>query len=231
MIVLENIHKKFSEKTVLFERVSLTINPKTINIVTGLSGSGKTTLLKLIRGEIIPDAGTVKIAGKDVSRLRSASKKRLFRSVSMVYQEGKLIDERTVIENIALPLRINGIHGAKLRERVYELLEKFDLEEKAFVSCGVLSGGERRYVSIARAIAFSPSVLLLDEPLNGLDSKSRGKLTDFLCNINETEDLTVLWATHDLSELSKYPDPYIYEIKDKKVKLSRNEIDTTDCWL
>lgn len=225
MIVLENVHKKFGDR-VIFENLKATFNPFSLNIITGPSGSGKTTLLRMLRGEIPADAGRIRIKDKEIGKLRQSSMNLLARSVAMVYQEGFLLDDRSAIENIALPLRISGVHGSALRKKVYEITEKLQISNLSFINCGDLSGGERRLVSIARALAFSPSVILLDEPLSNLDRNLKTRISEFLCNLSVNEKIMVIWATHDTDEIADTVHPYIFTIKDHRLELSQTIIPT-----
>ncbi|MBU1220304.1 ATP-binding cassette domain-containing protein [Myxococcota bacterium] len=223
MIILENVHKKFGDR-VIFENLKASFNPFSLNIITGPSGSGKTTLLRMLRGEIPADAGRIRVKDKEIGKLRESSRSLLARSIAMVYQEGNLLDDRSAIENIALPLRIAGIHGSALRNKVYEITEKLEISSLSFINCGDLSGGERRLISIARALAFSPSVILLDEPLANLDKTMRKRISEFLCNLSVNEKILVIWATHDVHEIADTVHPYVFTIKNHRLELSQTII-------
>ncbi|MGM0596498.1 MAG: cell division ATP-binding protein FtsE [Myxococcota bacterium] len=217
MIEVKNLHKSFPEKPGLIDGISFHIYPCTLTVVTGKSGSGKTTLLKLIRGEIAPDKGRIKINNKDINRLRNKSIRIFRQKTGIVYQEPKLLDDRSVVENIALPLRIAGIHGTVLRSRVEKMLELFSLTQFAFTFAGKMSGGERQKISIARALVSSPRILLLDEPASGLDPDSREEFATLIHSLPTEENITIIVATHNSSLLENLGVHGILTLKNGKI--------------
>jgi ABC-type ATPase involved in cell division len=218
MLRLERITKTFPHKENLLKDLNFSLYPKSFSIITGHSGTGKTTILKMIRGEIKPDSGKVLVSGKEVAKLNKSSTIKLRRSISMVYQDSKLLNDRSVVENIALPLRIQGVHGAVLKNRVEELLDLFNLNKIAFTRAGILSGGEKRKIAIARALSTSPQILLADEPTTGLDPVSAKEIIKILIALAEKENISILLATHQPHVISMLNAYDIFEIKKGKLK-------------
>ncbi|MBU1239888.1 ATP-binding cassette domain-containing protein [Myxococcota bacterium] len=218
MITIQNLSKTFSQREPLFSGASLTIAPHTVTVITGPSGSGKTTLLRMIRGEEPYDSGRILLDRKEVSRLNSRSLMMLRRDMGMVCQENNLLAERSVLENIALPLRIKGIHGALLRTRVEKMIELFKLEKVAFTACGVISGGEKRKVSMARAMSVAPGILLADEPSAGLDPLQTLELITILFALPLEEGTTLIVATHNPTLLEGLGVHGTYRIRDGQLQ-------------
>ncbi len=197
MITIQNLSKIFPKRDPLFNGASLVIPSHSVTVITGPSGSGKTTLLRMIRGDEPYEGGRILIDRHEVARLNRRSSMMLKRDMAMVCQENNLLPERSVLENIALPLRIKGLHGTLLRTRVEKMVELFRLEDVAFTACGVLSGGEKRKVSLARALSVSPGILLADEPSGGLDPLQTIELVTLLFALPLEEGTTLVIATHN----------------------------------
>ena len=207
----------FPKRDPLFQGASLTVLPSTITVITGPSGSGKTTLLRMIRGEEPYDKGRILVDRREVARLNKKSLMMLRRDMGMVCQESNLLLERTVVENIALPLRIKGTHGALLRKRVEKMIELFKLERLAFAPCATLSGGEKRKVAMARAMAPAPPILLADEPALGLDPVATLELITLLFALPIEENTTLIVATHNPTLLEGLGVHGTYRIKEGKL--------------
>jgi ABC-type ATPase involved in cell division len=217
MIQIQNIKKTFAKREQLFNGLNLQVFPSTLSVVTGLTGSGKSTLLKMVRGDIKPDSGRIMVNGKDVNKLNNRSKMVLKRTIAMICQESNLLDNRTVIENIALPMRIQGIHGAPLKNRVEKLIEIFGLEKLAYLSAGILSGGEKRKVTMARSLVGNPTILLADEPASGLDPESTREIISILYKLPYEDGTTVLIATHSPALLEGLGVHGTFTIKNGKI--------------
>jgi cell division transport system ATP-binding protein len=165
-------------------------------ILCGASGAGKTTLLRIITAAERPDAGQVMVAGRNLAKLKRSAIPYLRRNIGVIFQDFKLLTDSSIIENVALPLRICGIHGRKLRERVDEVLELVGLADNPFVRCVDLSGGEQQRVALARALVSDPVILLADEPTGNLDPESTAQVLRLL-DLARERGLTVVLATHD----------------------------------
>jgi cell division transport system ATP-binding protein len=170
-------------------------------ILCGASGAGKTTLLRIVTAQERPDAGQVMVAGRNLAKLKRSAIPYLRRNIGVIFQDFKLIPGSTIIENVALPLRICGIHGRRLRERVDEVLELVGLADKPFARCAELSGGEQQRVALARALVAEPVILLADEPTGNLDPESTAHVLRLL-ELARERGLTVVLATHDPQVIS-----------------------------
>ena len=172
--------------------------------VTGPSGAGKTTLLKLMILAERPERGEILVDGTNITRLRRSQIYRLRRRVGFVFQDFKLLKDRTVFENICLPLEVIGYPLTKMKKRVRRLLKLVSLDEKVLdLPPLYLSGGEQQRVAIARALINNPSILLADEPTGNLDPALTIEIMDLLVKVNQV-GTTVVVATHDDSLVDRY---------------------------
>ncbi len=180
---------------VAVDRVSLNVRAGEFVTLLGSSGSGKTTTLMMIAGFVIPDAGEIKIDGKDISRLPPEK-----RGLGVVFQSYALFPNYNVFENIAFPLRLRGMSGTEVERQVKEVLALVDLSDYGDRRISQLSGGQQQRVALARAIVFAPPVLLMDEPLGALDRKLRDQLQVEIKRIQRELGVTVVYVTHDQEE-------------------------------
>lgn len=196
MISLQGLHKRFGPKQVLCG-LSLEVPDGGNTVVIGYSGSGKSVLLKLIVGLLEPDAGQVVVDGAVVHEMDRAELAAHRTRVGYVFQSAALFDSMTVEENLRLGLVRQGFDEATIRERVAESLEVVDLAEAGPLRPAELSGGMRKRVGIARAIALRPRYILYDEPTSGLDPVTTAVLNRLMCR---TRDLGVtgIVVTHDM---------------------------------
>jgi len=165
--------------------------------LTGHSGAGKSTLLRLIAVLERPSRGQVVFDGKNIGRVSSRQIPRLRRKVGVIFQDHKLLTDRKVLDNVALPLLIAGFSWKEIRRRVRAALDLVGLLDKENTLIPALSGGEQQRVGIARAMIGKPPVLLADEPTGNLDPDLSAELMQLFCTLNEL-GTTVLIATHDL---------------------------------
>jgi thiamine transport system ATP-binding protein len=196
VIVLDvrDVTVRFDDRSVL-DALSLRVDRGEVVALLGPSGSGKSTLLRVIAGIIAPDTGTIVLDGVDVSALPTHR-----RSIGMVFQDEQLFPHLTVAENVAFGLRMQGIEPRPRRERVTELLALVGLAGFADRRIDGLSGGERKRVALARSLAPRPAVLLLDEPLTGLDRELHDRLAVEVRDILHSAGVTAVWVTHDAAE-------------------------------
>lgn len=162
----------------------------------GPSGAGKTTLFKMIIQEIVPRRGLLKVFGQDLTRLPRYRVPYLRRSIGMVFQDFRLLEERTVFDNIAFAMRVTGASSREIRRQVPYVLELVGLPEKAEVRVCDLSGGEQQRIGLARAIINRPAMLIADEPTGNLDPETSYEIMNILRTIN-IRGTTVLVATHN----------------------------------
>ncbi|GAB4491022.1 MAG: cell division ATP-binding protein FtsE [Thermodesulfovibrionales bacterium] len=195
MITFENVTKNYETHTALRD-ISFRIDKGEMVFITGPSGSGKTTLLKLIYLAERPDWGNISIAGWETNSLREASIPLVRRNIGVVFQDFRLLNNRTVFENIALALRIRGLGDREIKARVYEALKTVGLRHKADNYPQTLSGGEQQRVVISRAIVADPTVLLADEPTGNLDPETAEGVMRTFKDIH-AKGTTILIATHN----------------------------------
>lgn len=194
MLTVRELTVAFGD-TVVLDAVSLTVADGDIVALLGPSGSGKSTLLRVVAGIVPPDSGTVAIAGHDVTTVPTHR-----RNVGMVFQDEQLFPHLDVGANVAFGLRMAGVPKAARRTRVDELLSMVGLDGFTDRSIERLSGGEAKRVALARSLAPSPAVLLLDEPLSGLDEDLAIRLAGELGDVLRSTGTTSIWVTHDLEE-------------------------------
>ncbi len=185
----------------LLERVSLALDAGEIVALLGPSGSGKSTLLRIIAGLIVPEGGTVEIDGADCTHVPTHR-----RSVGMVFQDEQLFPHLSVGANVAFGLKMAGMAARERRRRSDDMLELVGLGGFGDRQVGRLSGGEAKRVALARSLAPTPKVLLLDEPLTGLDRELHDRLADEVAAILRATGTTAIWVTHDAAEAAAVAD-------------------------
>lgn len=196
MVALVKVTKVYSPDVVALEDISFSVPRGDMVFLTGMSGAGKTTLLKMICGIELPNQGLIEVAGKDLSRIKPREIPYLRQKIGMAYQDFKLLEDRTVAQNIAMAMEVSYKNHRTIRERVRDLLLRLKLEHKLDTLAANLSRGEQQRVAIARAVANSPLVILADEPTGNLDSTTTKLVMDLLADCNN-EGATVILATHD----------------------------------
>jgi cell division transport system ATP-binding protein len=196
MIQLENVSKTYKGSVVALHDVSMEIEKGEFVFLVGPSGSGKSTFIKLLIKDEDPDGGEIWVAGKNLSRLKSWRIPQLRRELGCVFQDFKLLDNKTAYENVAFALEVIGKPRQAIRRTVPQVLELVGLAHKHDALPGELSGGEQQRVSIARAFVNRPRILLCDEPTGNLDPTTSVGIMKLLDRINKT-GTTVVMATHD----------------------------------
>lgn len=196
MIKFKEVTKVFGSITALDE-VSFNIDQGEFVFLTGPSGAGKTTIFKLLLREYLPTRGEINVFEKDLAQLRGQKICHYRRKIGVVFQDFKLLWEKTVFENIAIPLEIGKLSPKEIKGRVEEILEKVSLLERKDLFPAQLAGGELQRVSLARAIVNRPEILFADEPTGNLDPKTSLVLVELLKDINQ-EGTTVVMATHNV---------------------------------
>jgi cell division transport system ATP-binding protein len=196
MIRLQGVSKTYGNGTHALHNVSLDVGRGDFLFITGPSGSGKSTLLKLLYGEEIADQGEVIVDGYRVGELRGDRLALLRRQIGVVFQDYKLIPNRTVTENIAFVLHAQGFSRREIQRRLPPTLKTVGLAHKANCFPEQLSGGEQQRVSIARAVVATPPLLLADEPTGNLDPDNSWQVIQILAKLNAI-GITVIVTTHD----------------------------------
>jgi NitT/TauT family transport system ATP-binding protein len=193
-VSITGVSKQFKGGTTALQEIDLDIHPGEFVSLIGPSGCGKSTLLRVIGDLISPSAGKVVVNGK------SAHQARLDRDYGIVFQEAVLYDWRTIAKNIALPLELGSWDKRRRRERVAEMLKLVELDGFEDHYPWQLSGGMQQRVSIARALSFSPALLLMDEPFGALDEMTRERLNAELLRIWADTQSTIVFVTHSIAE-------------------------------
>ena len=195
MILFSDVSKSYENKPVL-NSISLVVKKGELLFITGPSGAGKTTMLKLAYCAERPDNGRITVADWQVNKLKQHEIPELRRNIGIIFQDFKLLSNRSVFDNVALALSIHGMNPGKIRHYVNEALEEVKLLDKVNHFPQSLSGGEQQRVVIARAMVSKPIVLLADEPTGDLDIENAKVIMDLFSKIN-SKGTTVLIATHD----------------------------------
>jgi len=200
VISLTNVTKTYKKglrgEVIALDDVTLEVERGEFVFIVGPSGSGKSTFMKLLTREVLPDGGDIHIAGKNLVTLKRWKVPLLRREIGYVFQDFKLLQGKTVAENIAFALEVIGTPQSTIQRRVPEVLELVDLADKADAMPHELSGGQQQRVSVARAFVNQPAILLCDEPTGNLDPQTSIGIMKLLDRINRT-NTTVVMATHD----------------------------------
>lgn len=197
MIILENVSKAYSKGTTAVSRLNLSVEDGEFVFITGKSGSGKSTLIKLLLKELTPTEGRVIVDGQDLSRLRSRKTARYRRSLGVVFQDFRLLKDRSIYENIAFAQRAIGVSPKIIKKRVPEMLSLVGLSEKYRSFPDELSGGEQQRAALARALVNQPKLLLADEPTGNLDPNNSWEIMGLIKKIND-QGTTVVMVTHNI---------------------------------
>jgi cell division transport system ATP-binding protein len=184
-------------------KVSFNIKKGEFVFITGPSGAGKTTILKLILGELIADGGEVKVDGLDVAKITSEDLPKYRQKIGTIFQDFKVLPERTVSENIAVALAVIGLPESEWKVRTEHVLKLVGLSRQANLFPSQLSGGELQRVSLARALSVNPKILLADEPTGNLDWETADNLMELFEKVNG-EGKTIIMATHNMEIIKKY---------------------------
>ena len=208
IVEMKDVRRMFGE-TPAINGVSLSVARGEILGIIGRSGAGKSTLIRCINGLEKPDAGSIKIEGREITALTENSLQPVRRRIGMVFQHFNLLSAKTVAQNIALPLKIAGQPKARRVKRVAELLELVGLSDKANHYPAQLSGGQKQRVGIARALAAEPAVLLSDEATSALDPETTQSILALLKDINTKLGLTILLITHEMDVIRRIADRVI----------------------
>lgn len=219
MIKFEKVIKKFDSKTTALEDIDLTIDKGEFVFLTGPTGAGKTTFFRLLIRDLLPTHGRVIVGDWDITKLPSSKIPTLRKKIGVIFQDLKLLMDRTIFENIALPLEIVGKNQAAIKKKVDELLHLVGLEHAENRFPRELSGGEVQRVAIARAVSIEPEILLADEPTGNLDIGTSWGIMKLLTDINE-RGTTIVMATHNVDIISS--------LKKRTITLDKGKITKDD---
>ena len=203
MIHLSDVYHSYSTGTRALQGVNLRIDDGEFVFLVGPSGSGKSTIIKLLTGELRPTAGRVTINGYNTSKMRNREVPYLRRTIGVVFQDFRLIEKKTVYENVAFAMRVVGASPKVIRDRVAYVLDLVGLAHKARRKPNELSGGEQQRVAIARALVNNPTLIIADEPTGNLDPDRSLEIMMLLERINDL-GTTVLVVTHEKELVNRF---------------------------
>ena len=211
MIRFDHVTREFPRAGRAVSDVTFRLRKGEFAFLTGHSGAGKTTLLRMIHVAERPDEGEVRVSGYDTSKLRSKDIAMLRRKIGYVFQDFRLLQDRSAAENVAFALEVTGARRSVIRTKVGRLLAQVGLASKARSLPSELSGGEQQRVAVARALANDPMLLLADEPTGNLDERATRGIYDLFRAINAA-GTAVLFATHDADLIRQNPGARVMEL-------------------
>ena len=209
MVDMKNVNVHYSSGVDALVDINLHINDGEFVFIVGESGAGKSTLMKLMMREIAPSSGRVFVNGRNLGTLKGNKIAMFRRSIGVVFQEFRLIQDYTVYENVAFALRVADSSNKVIRQRVPYVLNLVELGPKAKQKVRELSGGEQQRVAIARALAMNPKVMLFDEPTSALDPEMVGEVLDLIKQVAD-EGMTMVIVTHEMKFARDVADHIIF---------------------
>ncbi|MBQ9973840.1 MAG: cell division ATP-binding protein FtsE [Oscillospiraceae bacterium] len=215
MIRLIDIYKEYDNGTKALRGVNVRIDDGEFVFMVGPSGSGKSTILKLITAEVAPTEGRLMVNGYNLNNIRPSQVPLMRRTLGVIFQDFRLIDKKTVWQNLSFVMRAVGASNREIRKRIPYVLKLVGLEKKADHFPGELSGGEQQRVAIARALVNNPSMIIADEPTGNLDPKRSLEIMTLLEKINEL-GTTVLVVTHEKGLVNRFA-KRVVAIEDGKI--------------
>ncbi|KPK59480.1 MAG: cell division ATP-binding protein FtsE [Gemmatimonas sp. SG8_38_2] len=213
MIKLVNVYKEYPRSGLALKNVSFHLRKGEFAFITGPSGSGKTTILRLVHMAEPPSDGEVRVSGHSSKRMKRRDVPKLRRRVGIVFQDFRLLRDRTAAENLAFALEVTGTRTSEIKGKVQRLLAQVGLASKSGSFPDELSGGEQQRVAMARALIHEPVVLLADEPMGNLDERAARGIFDLTRDINAS-GTAVLMATHDLELVRRYSQYRVIELSE-----------------
>ena len=204
MIDCAHVYKRYKTGTNALYDINLKVDQGEFIYIIGPTGSGKSTLIRLLDGEIAPTKGTVKVVGIDVGNLKNSQVPIYRRNIGVVFQDYKLLPQKTVAENVSYALEVINLKKKMINKRVEDVLRLVGLSDKAASFPRELSGGQQQRVAIARAIANRPKVLIADEPTGNLDPAKSNEIMALLEKIHQEYGTTILMLTHDLTLVNRF---------------------------
>lgn len=205
LLAAHDLRKTYGSTPAL-DGASFSVHPGEVVAVMGPSGSGKSTLLHCLAGIITPDSGTITYAGRELSAMSDAERTALRRSdFGFVFQFGQLVPELTCVENVALPLRLDGVKRKAAERTAREWMERLEVDGVGAKRPGEISGGQGQRVAVARALAGSPKVIFADEPTGALDSLNGERVMELLTEAARSSNVAVVLVTHE-ARVAAYSD-------------------------
>lgn len=223
MIKFTNVDKVYADGNKSLDNINLGIKQGEFVFLVGHSGAGKSTLLKLMTREEKISSGRLSVLGEEITKLKTNKIHNYRRNLGVVFQDFKLLNEKTVFENVEIALRVVGTNSSEIKPKVMEVLKKVGIEDKYNKYPTELSGGECQRVGIARAIVNKPSIIIADECTGNLDIHNSIGILNLLSDIN-AEGVTVIMATHDIEILKLFPNRIVEIQKGKIVKDTKRDL-------
>ncbi|WP_328632511.1 ABC transporter ATP-binding protein [Streptomyces sp. NBC_00356] len=216
LLAATGLHKTYGPTPAL-DDASFSVHPGEVVAVMGPSGSGKSTLLHCLAGIVTPDSGTITYSGRELTAMSDAERSALRRGeFGFVFQFGQLVPELTCVENVALPLRLNGVKRKEAERRAVEWLQRLEVDDLAGKRPGEVSGGQGQRVAVARSLVTGPRVLFADEPTGALDSLNGERVMELLTDAARTTGAAVVLVTHE-TRVAAYSDREIV-VRDGKAR-------------
>ena len=209
MIRLKDVEMEYDNGTRAIKGITLTIEDGEFVFLVGPSGSGKSTIIKLITGEIATTEGRVMVNGYNMNNIRPGQVPYMRRTLGIIFQDFRLIEKKTVRENLTFAMRAVGASPREIRKRVPYVLELVGLDQKGDRKPNQLSGGEQQRVAIARALASSPQIILFDEPTSALDPEMIGEVLQVMKNLAHS-GITMLVVTHEMQFAREIADRVVF---------------------
>jgi cell division transport system ATP-binding protein len=220
MIKFFNVTVSFFQEKKALDNVSLKVDKGEFVYITGESGAGKSTLLRLIYADLVPTKGIVLVANKDIGNIKKNTIAYLRRNIGVIFQDFKLLEERTVYENVFMSLEIFYMDKKDVDNKIFSILKRLGIYSRRDTIVKKLSGGEKQRVAIARALINEPAIILADEPTGNLDLERSYDIMQLLQNIAR-QGSTVLVATHDVNLIDRFK-ARVVKLKNGKVESDRN---------
>jgi D-methionine transport system ATP-binding protein len=237
ILAVNNLNLSFEDKTgrrKILDNVSFSVEEGQIVGIVGLSGAGKTSLLRTLNLLQPVDSGEIHFDGKNIVSLREDEIRKMRKKIGVVFQSFNLFRNRTVLQNIAFPLKIQGMDSKSVKKKVLEIAGELGLNHRLRAYPSQLSGGEQQRAAIARALVMDPRMILLDEPTSALDPKTTGRILDLVVELNRRHSMTFIVVTHDMDVIKKTCDKVAYLENGKLefygpaheffVKIEKNEV-------
>ncbi|MBI2611231.1 cell division ATP-binding protein FtsE [Candidatus Gottesmanbacteria bacterium] len=222
MIVFKDVTKTFLTKKKAIDDVNFTVENGEFIFLVGPSGAGKTTILRLIFRELLPTSGSIFVGNIEVNKIKKRQIPALRRKIGYIFQDFKILHDRTVAENVAIALEILGLKKEEIESRVAEVLATIGLKEKDDYFPSQLSLGELQRVAIGRAVVGNTDIILADEPTGNLDPKTAWDILKLLVKINR-EGKTIIMATHNLDIVESLKKPILF-LENGKITKSKGKL-------
>ncbi len=216
VIEFDDVDMRYPDGTVALRGIDLSVPAGSLSFLTGPSGAGKSTLLKLILCAERATAGSVRVAGYDLARIKPRSIPYLRRNIGVVFQDFKLLQARTAAENVAVALEVRGAPPEVVRSKVRQVLAQVGLRGREHLRPGSLSGGEQQRLAVARAVLGEPAIVLADEPTGNLDPALGGEIIELLVRIQQ-RGTTLVIATHDPAVVERHPEARLLRLEGGKL--------------